>query len=239
MRGSFFFVSLLLGSSHFTVSENFRPGIPEKSWAIRGYEAFNSPDRKPKSAKEATKVPSSPPKNAVTQKEGSGSAPDQATKAVVGIGAAVLVAAFGGSVLATEPKPHQALVEAIKKPLIPVPPLKVKPEKKVKPAGATIPNEGNKKRTCRLFRLSILTHFSIPNEVFNLMKAIVGVGVLSLPAGVATFGSAPSAFIPAGIAIAVIGILSGYGFSLIGKVCAYTGKYGHEIQPHVKLTTKR
>ncbi|OEU16215.1 hypothetical protein FRACYDRAFT_208094 [Fragilariopsis cylindrus CCMP1102] len=64
---------------------------------------------------------------------------------------------------------------------------------------------------------------SIPNEVFNLVKGIVGVGVLSLPAGVAAFGSAPSAFIPAGILIAVIGILSGYGFALIGKVCAYTG----------------
>jgi hypothetical protein len=51
----------------------------------------------------------------------------------------------------------------------------------------------------------------------------VGVGVLSLPAGVAAFGSAPSAFIPAGVLIAVIGILSGYGFQLIGKVCSYTG----------------
>jgi hypothetical protein len=64
---------------------------------------------------------------------------------------------------------------------------------------------------------------TIPSEVFNLVKAIVGVGVLSLPAGVAAFGSAPSAFIPAGILIAVIGVLSGYGFHVIGKVCSYTG----------------
>lgn len=64
---------------------------------------------------------------------------------------------------------------------------------------------------------------SIPNEVFNLVKGIVGVGVLSLPAGVAAFGNAPSAIIPAAILIAVIGILSGYGFALIGKCCAYTG----------------
>lgn len=62
-----------------------------------------------------------------------------------------------------------------------------------------------------------------PPLVSRAVKAIVGVGVLSLPAGVAAFGSAPPAIIPAGILIATIGILSGYGFALIGKVCAYTG----------------
>eukprot|EP00521_Asterionellopsis_glacialis_P012866 CAMPEP_0195308660 /NCGR_PEP_ID=MMETSP0707-20130614/38343_1 /TAXON_ID=33640 /ORGANISM="Asterionellopsis glacialis, Strain CCMP134" /LENGTH=511 /DNA_ID=CAMNT_0040372943 /DNA_START=57 /DNA_END=1592 /DNA_ORIENTATION=- len=64
---------------------------------------------------------------------------------------------------------------------------------------------------------------SIPNEVFNLVKGIVGVGVLSLPAGIAAFGDAPSAVLPATVLIAAIGILSGFGFYLIGKVCAYTG----------------
>lgn len=64
---------------------------------------------------------------------------------------------------------------------------------------------------------------SIPNEVFNLVKGIVGVGVLSLPAGIAAFADAKSAFLPAAVIIAVIGVLSGYGFALIGKVCAYTG----------------
>lgn len=64
---------------------------------------------------------------------------------------------------------------------------------------------------------------SIPNEVFNLVKAIVGVGVLSLPAGIAAFADAKSAIVPALAMIATIGILSGYGFAIIGKVCAYTG----------------
>jgi hypothetical protein len=89
---------------------------------------------------------------------------------------------------------------------------------------------------------------SVPNEVFNLVKGIVGVGVLSLPAGlllcdfqvfyprsgysnrwflittgVAAFGNAPSAIIPAISLIGIIGVLSGYGFALIGKTCAYTG----------------
>jgi amino acid permease len=49
------------------------------------------------------------------------------------------------------------------------------------------------------------------------------VGVLSLPAGIATFGNAPSAAIPAILLIAALGSLSGYGFGLIGRVCALTG----------------
>ena len=83
--------------------------------------------------------------------------------------------------------------------------------------------------------------------LFNLVKSIVGAGVLSLPAGelffeiviviipfinkynlillssgISAFGNAPSAMIPAAALIAVIGGLSGYGFSLIGRVCAFT-----------------
>lgn len=57
---------------------------------------------------------------------------------------------------------------------------------------------------------------------FNLIKGVVGAGVLSLPAGIAAFASAPSAVVPAVALIAVIGVLSGYGFALIGRVCAYT-----------------
>jgi hypothetical protein len=64
---------------------------------------------------------------------------------------------------------------------------------------------------------------SIPNEVFNLVKSIVGAGVLSLPAGIAAFGNAPSAIIPAVALICIIGGFSAYGFSLIGRVCSYTG----------------
>jgi amino acid permease len=64
---------------------------------------------------------------------------------------------------------------------------------------------------------------TIPNEIFNLVKAVVGVGVLSLPAGIAAFGNNPAALVPALSLIAIMGILSGYGFAVIGKVCAYTG----------------
>ena len=62
---------------------------------------------------------------------------------------------------------------------------------------------------------------TILNEIFNLVKGIVGVGVLSLPAGIAHFGNHPSVLIPALLMIASMGLLSGYGFAVIGKVCSY------------------
>jgi amino acid permease len=64
---------------------------------------------------------------------------------------------------------------------------------------------------------------TIPNEVFNLVKSIVGAGVLSLPYGVAAFGNSPTALIPAVGLIAVMGALSAYTFGLIGRVCQQTG----------------
>ena len=51
------------------------------------------------------------------------------------------------------------------------------------------------------------------------VKSIVGAGVLSLPYGVAAFGNSPSALAPAIGLIAVTGVLSGYTFGLIGRVC--------------------
>jgi hypothetical protein len=45
---------------------------------------------------------------------------------------------------------------------------------------------------------------------------------LSLPAGIAAWANAPSAVLPAVAMIAGIGGLSGYGFALIGRCCAYT-----------------
>ena len=59
--------------------------------------------------------------------------------------------------------------------------------------------------------------------IFNLVKGIVGAGVLSLPAGVAAFGDEKSAVLPAAGLVSVAGALSGYNFSLIGRLCAWTG----------------
>ena len=63
---------------------------------------------------------------------------------------------------------------------------------------------------------------TIPNEVFNLVKSIVGAGVLSLPWGVAVYGNAPSAIFPAVLCITVMGICSAYTFGLIGRICQRT-----------------
>ena len=60
---------------------------------------------------------------------------------------------------------------------------------------------------------------TIPNEVFNLVKSIVGSGVLSLPYGVAYFGNAPSALIPAVALVSLMGGLSAYTYGLIARVC--------------------
>jgi amino acid permease len=63
---------------------------------------------------------------------------------------------------------------------------------------------------------------TVTQLIFNLVKGIVGAGVLSLPAGIAAMANAPSAVLPAVALIAGIGGLSGYGFALIGRCCAYT-----------------
>jgi len=174
--------------------------IPKKSWPVIGYETFN---KKKGSSKAIAKNNGSPEAVASARKPSASGGANGITKAFVGVGVATAFAAVGGKALAGEQRPERALVEALRKPVVAVRPA----SGRAVSAPAAITTEGA----------------SIPNEVFNLVKGIVGVGVLSLPAGVAAFGSAPSAFIPAGILIAVIGVLSGYGFALIGKVCAYTG----------------
>jgi hypothetical protein len=175
--------------------------IPKKSWPVIGYETFN---KKKVTKKDLTA------KGGVVRRQDSKSATTQTsgvTKTFIGVGIAAVIATLGGKALAEGERPERALVEALNKPIVAVRSTTAAALKNSRSSMAPITTEGA----------------SIPNEVFNLVKGIVGVGVLSLPAGVAAFGSAPSAFIPAGILIAVIGVLSGYGFALIGKVCAYTG----------------
>lgn len=69
---------------------------------------------------------------------------------------------------------------------------------------------------------------TITKLVFNLVKNIVGAGVLSLSSGVAAFGNAPSALLPATALIGIIGVMSAFGFATIGKVCAYTGATSYQ-----------
>ena len=189
-----------------TSAETF--GIPEKSWAVIGYESVNSNDgsSSSSSAKKASRPVNRPvtpkpkrPTTAVAAKKkpvkkvvprnsspstGNRAAPSQGAKAAVGVGAAAAAAALGTALLSTTDssrRPLNALVEATKKPVVVV----AAPRGDKNSDGA-----------------------SIPSEIFNLVKAIVGVGVLSLPAGVAGFGTSPSAIIPAIALISIIGLLS-------------------------------
>jgi hypothetical protein len=70
---------------------------------------------------------------------------------------------------------------------------------------------------------------TVPEEIFNLIKSIIGAGVLSLPAGIAVLASSSggnrnhrillsSSF----LLIAVMGTISAYTFSLIARVCHMT-----------------
>lgn len=70
---------------------------------------------------------------------------------------------------------------------------------------------------------------SIANEVTNLVKNIVGAGGLSIPAGIAAFGSAPSAIVPAIVVILLMGLINAYSFSLLGRVCAVTQSKSYSL----------
>ena len=66
-------------------------------------------------------------------------------------------------------------------------------------------------------------HASIPSEVANLMKNIIGCGVLSLSGGIAMFANSPSAVLSAAFWIVLLGAMFGYLCVLIGKICQITG----------------
>lgn len=63
---------------------------------------------------------------------------------------------------------------------------------------------------------------TISNETFNIIKSIVGAGVLGLPAGIAAFGNSRTAVYPALVLLIGIGFLAAQGFSMIGTICART-----------------
>ena len=69
---------------------------------------------------------------------------------------------------------------------------------------------------------------SLRNGIINLIKNIVGISVLSFPAGIAAYGSTKDAVLPGLILIGLIGILSGYGFSIIGKICCFTSSTSYK-----------
>jgi amino acid permease len=68
------------------------------------------------------------------------------------------------------------------------------------------------------------TKASILNLTTSLVKSIVGGGVLALPAAVSALGDNPATVLPVAVAlIAAMGVMNAFYFSLIGKVCSWTG----------------
>ncbi|OEU11679.1 hypothetical protein FRACYDRAFT_138697, partial [Fragilariopsis cylindrus CCMP1102] len=71
---------------------------------------------------------------------------------------------------------------------------------------------------------------TVPEEIFNLIKSIIGAGLLSLPAGIAVLASSASSgnsshrilLSSSFLLIAVMGTISAYTFSLIARVCQMT-----------------
>jgi len=63
---------------------------------------------------------------------------------------------------------------------------------------------------------------SVSQSTVNLVKNIMGAGMLSLPAGVAAFSGSKQALIPAITFTVLLGLLSAYGFILIADACRWT-----------------
>jgi amino acid permease len=65
---------------------------------------------------------------------------------------------------------------------------------------------------------------SVVELTVSLVKSIVGGGVLAIPAAVSTLGDSPEQVLPiAVLLILVMGAINAYYFSLMGKVCEWTG----------------
>jgi amino acid permease len=64
---------------------------------------------------------------------------------------------------------------------------------------------------------------SMIEMIVSLVKAIVGGGVLTIPASVTTLGDAPQQVLPiATLLIIIIGTINAYYFSIMGQVCNFT-----------------
>lgn len=90
-------------------------------------------------------------------------------------------------------------------------------------------NENNKQKQQTTSSSSRSASATVPEEIFNLVKSIIGAGVLSLPAGLALMAS--NSAVPnsstvvvstACLLIAFMGGISAYTFSLIARVCKMT-----------------
>jgi Transmembrane amino acid transporter protein len=86
-----------------------------------------------------------------------------------------------------------------------------------------IVNHGLSQRSGRSVSLRQLGGQStITRSSFTLIKNLVGAGVLALPSGVAAFADSKTAVVAASFWLVIMGIIFGYEFQLIAKVCDMT-----------------
>lgn len=69
---------------------------------------------------------------------------------------------------------------------------------------------------------------SVTQSTVNLVKNIVGAGMLSLPHGVAAVSASPQAVAPSLILTFLAAVFSAYGFVLIAQACEATGEHLHQ-----------
>jgi len=86
-------------------------------------------------------------------------------------------------------------------------------------------------------------------SIINLVKVVIGVGVLSLPGGVSSMGDSPLALFPAIGLMVFMKVLSAYSFVLIGRMCrdcengattlsqAWEQQVGHDSSWIIALST--
>jgi hypothetical protein len=67
---------------------------------------------------------------------------------------------------------------------------------------------------------------TILSSVFNLVNNVAGAGILTLAAGMAS----GTGLIPAMLVCAVLGLLSGHCFSIIGEACELTGEADFKVR---------
>lgn len=78
---------------------------------------------------------------------------------------------------------------------------------------------------------------SVGQSSVNLVKNIVGSGMLSLPAGVAAYSASPKGLVPALACALLLALLSAYGFVLTGDACkrteesSYAGAWAKTVSP--------
>eukprot|EP01084_Bolivina_argentea_P163279 284073_1 len=60
---------------------------------------------------------------------------------------------------------------------------------------------------------------TVKASIMNLVKNVVGSGVLALPGGVAAYSGSKNAIWVASLITLVVGTISAYTFSLIGRIC--------------------